>query len=250
MARRKTINLPYKAKTCRKTRKRTKAALSKTKIPKSLRKKQESKWKKAAKIGLGISALAGAGALGYYGHKNKDKILSYLDSAQKYYKSGVNKMADVYHSGLNKMSDVYSSGLSKAANYYNSGVNKMSGYFNTSKDWFNKKYNDIYNSISNWSKNREIRDYFNSVNKGEKQANDIFDLLQNTYNSIKVSDPFKAKQLEPLIKNARESAEKLIKHERTFEYGKPFDINLMDTYSKALQNNLDAISHKFNEFMN
>ena len=76
------------------------------------------------------------------------------------------------------------------------------------------------------------------------------EMLKQTHEALMKTDPFKAKQLEPLIKNARESAEKLIKHERTFEYGKPFDINLMDTYSKALQNNLDAISHKFNEFMN
>ena len=125
---------------CKTTRKRTKAnAIDElVDIPPELLPKKESKWKKAAKIALGLAAGAGGAALGYYGYKNRDKIkksaMDTYDKASKKAKSlyddTTKKAKDYYGKGKKKISDLYSSAKSKVDDLYNLAKEKV-GDLNT-----------------------------------------------------------------------------------------------------------------------
>ena len=230
-----------RTRNCRTTKRKTKASFDEVidAIEKSGSKKvkikfkgkeyefspKESRLKKAAKIGLGIGALAGAGALGYYGYKNKDELTK---AVKEYYQKGKEKVNDI---------------------------------MKTPKEWYDKKYYDIYNNLHDWNINRKnnqnnilITPIYDAISKLKDKVHkdkvfdfdNLHEFMGKTYNQLMASDPFKAKQIEPLFSDAENSAMDLM-NEQILTTDRN-EGNIL-TYQNNLTNNIDAILHKLYELL-
>ena len=232
-----------RTRNCRTTKRKTKASFDEVidAIEKSGSKKvkikfkgkeyefspKESRLKKAAKIGLGIGALASAGALGYYGYKNKDELTK---AVKEYYQKGKEKVNDI---------------------------------MKTPKEWYDKKYYDIYNNLLDWNINRKnnptnilITPIYEAITKLKDKVHKdkIFDIDNMTdyftgiLDKIRFTDPFKAKQLETLIQDAENSAIDLVSEQQYLKDGTGGSSDII-TFQNNLTNNIDAILHKLYEIL-
>ena len=149
MARRKVARTTTKPRNCRTTKRKTCARTKKS--------KKESKLKKIGKFALGAGALAGAGALGYYAHKNRDKLAGM-------YSAGMNKLNDYYQTGMNKLGDMYNSAKT---NYYDPAVEKIGDLYDIGK----YEVQDLYQKGKDraYSYGSRLK---NATYRGAKQAAD------------------------------------------------------------------------------
>ena len=263
MARRKVARSTPKPKNCRTTRRKT---CAKTKKP-----KKESKLKKLGKFALGAGALAGAGALGYYAHKNKDKLAGL-------YSAGMNKLNDYYQTGREGLSDLVETSKIKANDWLDAGrtqvrhlkdaaygymtnfADKISadndeGYINTARNVTSKYINDFAKKLKQY-KNTDLVPY---------QPSDIDTMLNNFKDSVKTSnnfdpnqymniayayladmknrDPFKTNNVIP---DFMQGLHYLMKADMTSSKGETY---FADTYKKGLENVLDTLISKRHRLM-
>ena len=265
MARRKVARSTPKK--CGTTRRRTCARTRREKP------KKESKLKKLGKFALGAGALAGAGALGYYGYKNRDKI-------GDLYNIGKNEVSDLFNTAKVKSQhikdDVYNYMKSKAGDlthldtdvmefnpevskYKVPGQSKFGQYYNYAKQLlgtYMDKFADMLGP-GNFNRTTDLVEV-NDVNRmlhmykdrlktsNEKDAFNPFDYLYmmgQYLDNIQERNPFKLPEIGPLFK---EGIDYIGKGLKSMQKGEVF---FTETYKKGLEQTLDSLIGKYQLYM-
>ena len=263
MARRKVARSTPKPKNCRTTRRKT---CAKTKKP-----KKESKLKKLGKFALGAGALAGAGALGYYAHKNKDKLAGM-------YSAGMNKLNDYYQTGREGLTDLVETSKIKANDWLDAGrtqvrhlkdaaygymtnfANKISAdnneeYFNTARNATSKYINEFAKRLKQYKRtdlvpyqhsdvDTMLNNFKNSVKTSNNfDPNQYMNIAANYLNDVQNRDPFKANDIIP---DFVQGLQYLLGANKTLNNGETY---FADTYKKGLENVLDTLIGKHHRLM-
>ena len=259
---------------CATTRRRT---CAKTKREKT---KKESKLKKFGKFALGAGALAGAGALGYYAHKNKDLIdatlhkaknqaidmfndakyraSKYLDSkksaAEEYWGEANSRGSDIYNIGKLEVADLYKRGRNKIGAFGGGIKNATADYMQKAGNWIgdNKVGNYLTNTAGKIPRyNKPVYEdtwTLNSLNdfKDNLKTSNYIDpmaldaIVVNYKDDIEARDPFKMNEVNPLIKDAMGYVNKA---KNAYDKGETY---WTEGYKRGLDKVLDSLITKYN----
>ena len=102
----------------------------------NLKENKDSIWNKILKITLGTAAAAGAGALAYYGYKNKDDLMK---AVKDYYNTGKTKATEYYNIGKVKAGEMASDFTKFATDKYNDAKKFATKKYQQIDDYFHPK---------------------------------------------------------------------------------------------------------------
>lgn len=181
MARAKKVNSIAKCKTpkkCRTSRKKTNAVMTKPEIvndiPEELLPK-ENKWKKAAKVLLGLATAGSAAAMGYYGYKNKDKLSKEFQEAIK---NGKAVASEKYTDAKKFATENWKKSKDYVAKTIDDTKKSAKENYKKGKEYLEDKYidgvmklNDLQDDINKRGVSKVVSSYFKSQMKKRKQNN-------------------------------------------------------------------------------